>query len=237
MGATSQTAKVVILMVEGDNDEGLLAPYVEEVLNAKQTNYHFEITFGDLLGDSSNQAKAINIVDRKISEVLTKQKFLREDVVAFFYLVDVDGSFIPQGHFLVDEQLEINHRYDLKNERVYCSSQRMKQLNKKSWRKKYQRLRALAKVSQVSKIQYQLAFFSITSEHVLSGEVQYDQDAKLDVIDDFLDAYPKTSDFWTFLTQNQLVTPNDAWQILEQSTGFMRLTSVNQIFDALSQLE
>ena len=113
----------------------------------------------------------------------------------------------------------------------------MKENNRKSWQLKHGRLRTLSTRTEIWSIPYSLIFFSITSEHVLSGEIKYDQDAKLDVIDAFLNQHPTVNDFLDFLEDQKLITQADPWSILEKSTGFKRLTNINCVIDSLKVLE
>ncbi len=238
--ASNHTAKVVILMVEGENDEILLEQYVDEVLQNKQTDYHFEVTVGDILGNNQHRANAENIVLAKIKEVMNTQKYKKSDIAAVFHIVDVDGSFIKHGHFLVNEELKQrnrSHEYTVEDELVYSESNDMKENNRKSWQLKHGRLRTLSTRTEIWSIPYSLIFFSITSEHVLGGEIKYDQDAKLDVIDAFLNQHPTVNDFLDFLEDQKLITQADPWSILEKSTVFKRLTNINCVIDSLKVLE
>ncbi|BBM21658.1 hypothetical protein SN13T_1693 [Lactiplantibacillus plantarum] len=44
--AITEAAKVIIIIVEGDNDAELLQQYVDELTRHSRTQYHFEITMG-----------------------------------------------------------------------------------------------------------------------------------------------------------------------------------------------
>ncbi|WP_251898145.1 hypothetical protein [Lactiplantibacillus paraplantarum] len=228
----TETAQVIIIIVEGDNDADLLQQYVNELTDHSETQYHFEITRGDILGDNKRYSKAPNTIQKQIKAVMERQKFRKTDIKKVYQIVDIDGCFINQGDFLVttSPHLIVSHQYDFNLTKVLCDSDEHKQQLKKSWTAKRHRLLELKGVSSIWNIPYTLAYFSVTSEHVLSGDVKYVQEDKLDVVEQFIEDYPTVALFTQFLNHNSLIDTTNEWQQLRESNGFLRMTNIDRVF-------
>ncbi|MGX6395132.1 hypothetical protein [Lactiplantibacillus pentosus] len=236
--AITEAAKVIIIIVEGDNDAELLQQYVDELTRHSRTQYHFEITIGDIFGDKNRRSKAPNTVQKQIKSVMDRQKYKKSDIEKVYQVVDIDGCFVKQGDFLVAEkdQSSTQHCYDFVHDKVMCASERHKVNLKQSWTAKQHRLLELVDINSVWSLPYALTYFSVTSEHVLSGHVKYVQDDKLDVVEQFTTEFPTVSAFIRFLDSNSLIDTTDSWQQLKQGNGFLRLTNINKLFQDIEKL-
>lgn len=237
------SAKVIILIVEGNNDADLLTDYLEELTTGHQARYHFEVTCGDILSDEARYATPENRIKVIIQRVMDRQKYRRTDIAKVYQIADVDGCFIPQqqGYFQVDSQLKAGntHYYDLDGKKVVCCTTRNRRKLEATWRKKQAAFKKLLQLDSIWRFPYALCYFSLTSEHVLAGEIQYNQEDKLDVIDDFIDKHPTVTDFLGFLDEQTVAVPPlkcfDA-TVLQQEVGFSRCTTINFLFDDIRKL-
>lgn len=90
--------KVILFIVEGLSEQNALYPIISEILD--QQSIYFEITYGDITSDYSEQT-ASNIIDKIsaiINSYLSKRNFRVDDLHEVIFLTDTDGTFIkPQN--------------------------------------------------------------------------------------------------------------------------------------------
>ncbi|WP_187403265.1 hypothetical protein [Limosilactobacillus reuteri] len=227
-----KSAKVVLLIVEGSNDEDLLDDYMEELFANKKANYRFKVTHGDILTGNSRET-AINRVNDVLMKVMNTQKFKLKDIHSIYHIVDVDGCFIDQASFVVDQNIDKTHSYNLDNKKVSCKNNSLRRSLINTWKDKRQRLMRLASNKKVHNKDYNLIFFSLTSEHVICGQVKYDQSEKETSIEKFHESCPNVKDFKEFIKNNNL---SSSIEKLKKSDGFNRGTNISKLISDVEDL-
>ncbi|MFJ7936688.1 hypothetical protein [Sporosarcina sp. NPDC096371] len=187
--------KVVLILVEGETEETLIAEFLEERFG--DLEIMVDVKHGDVLSDwnskfSVNQTKFI--VSEWVREYLQEMKFLASDLLAVFQLTDTDGCFIPSDQVVVDEQYGKDNYYC--DDSICVGSSSKKTLIEERNDKKSQRIDILNTYHQLhlkkSKIIYKIFYFSTNLEHVLWDERNEDKANKLHKLDTFIDTPGQT---------------------------------------------
>lgn len=235
--------EVILLIVEGQNDEDLLTEYIEEEFaEVGDKTYRFEVTDGDILSRPSNNLETNPV--KKVNDVLNKfmkeKKFRIGDIAHIFQVIDVDGILASSDTYQVREQLTSNHEYDLMNNKIYFRTQNILNATSRIWDNKLRLVNRLAKTDKIRNRKYKLLYFSVTSEHVIANQIYWQQDDKFNAIDAFQDQYPDLSSLRSFLKKENLVyQTNDiqeSWAKLLAEEKLIRKTNINLLFDEIEKI-
>lgn len=165
--------KLVLLFVEGTTDQRVFTNVAEEMTN-EVLIFIVEPYNGDAFQINQSNS-ALDKIASRITEVLDKLHLTVNDLKSVYYLMDVDGTFIPDSDIIIDPEVvtENEFQYDPRNSRVNTATQTQQTNLKTRWSQKAQQIElALANNDVVIDdvhIPLHLFYNSLTLEHVLNG--------------------------------------------------------------------
>lgn len=237
--------KVVLILVEGETEETLIAEFLEEKFS--NLEIMVDVKHGDVLSDwnskfAVNQTK--HIVANSVKGYLEETKFLPTDILAVFQLTDTDGCFIPNENIVVDERYGDEKYYC--DDSIFVGNISKKSLIEKRNDKKSQRINILNNYHQLnlkgSKIIYKIFYFSTNLEHVLWDERNEVQSEKINKLDTFIDSSQQTieqilSEYFLELEDDStLEVYNNSWNHIKEGVNSLaRSTNIPLLVSFLEE--
>ena len=165
--------KLVLLFLEGPTDQKVFNNVADE-MSSEVLIFIVEPYKGDAF-QINQPHSALDKITSRITEVLDKLHLTVDDLKSVYYLMDVDGAFIPDSDIIINPQVatEDDFQYDPNNSRVNTVSETQQTHLKSRWSHKAQQIEsALANNDVVIDdihIPLHLFYNSLTLEHVLHG--------------------------------------------------------------------
>lgn len=164
--------KLVLLFVEGATDQRVFNNVAEE-MSSEFLIFLVEPYNGDAF-QINQPHSALDKITSRITEVLEKLYLTVNDLKSVYYLMDVDGTFIPDSDIIINPQVvaENDFQYDPINSRVNTASEKLQTSLKSRWSHKAQQIESALANNEVViddvHIPLHLFYNSLTLEHVLN---------------------------------------------------------------------
>jgi hypothetical protein len=174
--------KIVLLIVEGNTDERLMALILNK-LNSRTGLVQFEVVSGDAF-TADTQESGKTVIKNIVEKFIARTKIQAQQIACVGYLVDVDGIFVSSEHVTTDKTLEPGcFKYDLSKEMIVFGSERKRELMQRVWQKKRDRISNVLHDTLKIRIKehegsnsrkdlpVRLYFNNMTLEHVLANQL------------------------------------------------------------------
>jgi len=225
--------KVLLFIVEGENDEFALALSLENLQKQHDSNkqIRFGITRGDITADK-NRATPANEIAKCVREYCTKYKLNKEDICKIVLLVDMDGAYIP-GDAVKQGGEELTKTYYGSTDILHKNPAALR----KTHERKRERLDSLINQNEIAgKIPFNVFFVSCSFDHVICGDANVDGHTKIKITDEFNDLYHKNAEgLISFFCNPEIVIDNDymqSWNKIRQGLNSLgRYSNMNVFFD------
>lgn len=239
----SSSRKAIILIVEGINDEIVLEPINKLISNHK---FRIKVVNGDPYTEKWHQSKTAKEIVGEIMKAVKKEtKFKNSDIAHVIQLIDTDGAFIEDDHFIVDETLKPDdgktYSYDLASRKVKVTSDSAKKALLRKWNKKSSHVRALKGGINYSssKIPFKLYFNTLNMDHVIADCILTQDEkalAALKFIESMGDDLTKYTDF--FRRKSPYVSYEDSWvKVIEDEEWDCSKSNIEFLIDKVLELE
>lgn len=219
--------KVVLFIVEGINDKVSLGRIIKSLY--KDYNIFFQITDGDITtNESTTLTNVLEKINDHIKIALKETHYKKCDIIQIVHLVDTDGAFIPEDK-IIYENIEKTF-YTTQNIKTNFVDNIKKRNNKKS-----QILNKLHTKKEISKIPYNIYYFSCNLEHVLHNTLNSNKEEKEKLADEFSDKfYLEPEKFIDFINNKSITLSseyNQSWELIKNQTNSLkRYTNFNLFF-------
>lgn len=237
--------KILLIIVEGESDSFFYREYLAGFLEEYplDMSYHIKIINGDILTANSYEKLKEKLLN-SINTAADENKFELEQIKYVAQICDIDGSYLTEGDFEIDQKDTISgndtYKYSLSNHRVYTIDLDQKERLIGSWSRKKKNILSLLEDENPTKkqIDYRLYYNSLFLEHFLSDEIPRTSIQKRDKVDEFLNQYETIQEFEKFLSNKALSEDyKQSWELLESLENKMiSTTNLNILFNDLRKL-
>lgn len=162
--------KLVLLFVEGPIDQHVFNPIAEE-LSSSHLNIEVQPTDGDLFQLGSRR-KILNAIAGITLNELDRRNLTVDDLQSVYYLIDVDGTYIPRSQFSINASLphgEFNYEPIGQTVNVVTAKQKDGLIN--HWDDKTVHINSVLQAGHITvqktTIPIKLFYNNLTLEHVL----------------------------------------------------------------------
>lgn len=213
-----QSKKVVLFIVEGITDE-ISIGYIITKLN-KDSKVFFQIVNKDITSDySSDSSNIIKKINEQIKCSIEEKHFKKNDIIKVVHLVDTDGAYANEECIQYKDIKNIEYE----SEKIYTNNvDRIKQRNIR----KAQILDKLSSTKDISKIPYEVYFFSTNLEHVLHNIQNAKDDEKQKLAEKFQDEYyDRPEGFIKFIKNDKfaiLGNYSDTWKFIKKDNNSLK---------------
>lgn len=243
MNKNDTKTKVILFIVEGDFDRLFYREYLYDFIKTffAESDIKFSLSNGDIL-TNQNSEKLLECVEETINSALDEHKIIIDDVIYIVHLCDIDGSYIIDENFEVDNQNSLdydqNYKY-AKNGKVYTKNFTYQEDELKvSWRIKKKNQLKLIKENKFLGVDYRLFYNSLYLEHFLTGNFPIYNDEKKKCIEDTLDEIEDFNELEKFIRDKSLSNEYlESWKLLEEKDNQLcRTSNLNIFFDEMREL-
>jgi len=218
--------KVVLLIVEGFNDQTALAVSLEELLTDE--NVKFEITNGDITADYIGKNIAAKIGDC-VNSHCKIYGFEKSDILEVVLLVDMDGAYISPESII--HHCDHDTPYYNSDKILHSKSEELK----KTHDRKMLNLNRLITLPNVSRtIPFSIYFFSCNLDHVICGNANLTKREKSKAANSFQRQFHSDiNGFLKFFHGTNIAVGNtyeESWNYIKQDTNSLKRCSNLHIF-------
>ena len=213
-----QSKKVVLFIVEGITDE-ISIGYIITKLN-RDNKVFFQIVNKDLTSDySSDSSNIIKKIYDQIKCSMEEKHFIKNDIIKVIHLIDTDGVYAKEECIKYKDVKNVEY----KSENIYTNNvDKIKQRNIR----KSQILNKLSTTKEISKIPYEVYFFSTNLEHVLHNIQNAMDSEKQKLAEEFQDRYyDRPEDFIEFINKEEFAVPgsySETWEFIKNDNNSLK---------------
>lgn len=205
--------------MEGPSDEAALGTIMTDYFSNEFI--HFQVVHGDITSDNESSIETIvKRISDIIDDVQCKYHYLCDDMIQIVHLVDLDGTFIPEGAVREEDVEEVKYYEDhigTTNRDRICARNR----------RKAEILFKLYRTGRIRDIPYRLYYNSCNLEHVLYGELKNFTDEEKQIMsDDFADTYDgKVEEFIEFISDPAIIYDGkyaETWKFVQKDLNSLK---------------
>lgn len=243
--------KIVLLIVEGDNDERVLNAIIQNLTHESE-KIQFEVVNGDAFIDNHSRSGK-SVIKNVIESFIDRTKIPAQRISFVGYLVDVDGIYIDKEDNVLDENKTDDYfQYSLSDKKVVFGCEPKQKDLEKKWGKKRMLIHDVyhddfsidikehERTKNKANIKVRVYFNNITLEHVLLNRLlrgEEFEEEKRNIVRAFVIALEKkhnvvsaAKDFFNKYIPTEAKSNKEAWLMIEKNP-WIRASSISFLID------
>lgn len=231
MAKRNTTKKVLLFIVEGENDEAALATPLENLqkVHSPKGLIRLGVTKGDITSDFKVK-DAVHAVVNCVKKHCAEYKLKKSDICKVVLLIDMDGAYVP--HHIIQIGADTHYGED----KILHSNPEKLQKTHEHKRMHVNRLIELKRIWK--DIPFSVCFVSCNFDHVACGNANLTGREKSNTADEFSKKYHKDANgFFSFFHDPELVigeTYDESWNTIKQGLNSLQRYSNMNVFLALN---
>ena len=231
----SRAKKAIILIVEGITDEIVMEPIHQLISKHK---LYIKVVNGDSYTQIwQKNTSAKEIVGEIMKTVKKETRFSNSDIAQVIQIIDTDGVFIGDDHFIVEDALKTEdgktYSYDFASRTVKVASESARNALLKKWNRKKDLVKALRSGINYSssKIPFNLYFNSLNMDHVITDYILKKDEkdlAALKFIEStgndltkYIDFFNSKSSYLSYKDSWETVISDEEWDCSKSNVAFL----------------